>query len=41
MGFPVYRRLGFQKLCAMEHYYWSAPAASASAQALAGSQPAP
>lgn len=22
MGYPVYRRLGFQQLTAMEHYYW-------------------
>ena len=22
MGFPVYRRLGFEQLCVMEHYYW-------------------
>lgn len=23
MGYPVYQRLGFQKLCQMEHFYWS------------------
>jgi ribosomal protein S18 acetylase RimI-like enzyme len=23
-GFGVYQRLGFQKLCTMEHYYWNA-----------------
>lgn len=23
MGYPVYRRLGFQHLCALEHFYWS------------------
>jgi GNAT superfamily N-acetyltransferase len=23
MGYPVYQRLGFQHLCAMEHFYWS------------------
>ncbi len=22
MGYPLYRRLGFQHLCAMEHFYW-------------------
>jgi len=24
MGFGVYRRLGFQQLCAMDHFYWKA-----------------
>ena len=23
MGFSIYRRLGFQKLCNMEHYFWT------------------
>lgn len=23
MGFPVYRRLGFQQVCQLEHYYWT------------------
>jgi GNAT superfamily N-acetyltransferase len=23
IGYPIYRRLGFQHLCAMEHFYWS------------------
>lgn len=23
MGFPVYRRLGFQQVCQVEHYYWT------------------
>lgn len=26
MGYPVYERLGFQKLCAMQHYFWHAEA---------------
>lgn len=25
MGFSVYQRLGFRKVCEMDHYYWSAP----------------
>jgi hypothetical protein len=23
MGFNVYRRLGFEKLCIMDHFYWA------------------
>jgi ribosomal protein S18 acetylase RimI-like enzyme len=23
MGFPVYRRLGFEKVCIIDHFYWS------------------
>jgi len=26
MGFGVYRKLGFEKLCAMEHFYWKTEA---------------
>jgi hypothetical protein len=22
MGFSLYRRLGFQKLCEMDHFFW-------------------
>lgn len=25
MGYSVYRRLGFQKLCQMDHFYWYSP----------------
>ncbi len=25
MGFPVYRRLGFERVTAMDHFYWKAP----------------
>jgi len=25
MGYGVYQRLGFQKLCRMDHFYWQAP----------------
>ncbi|MDQ7842592.1 MAG: hypothetical protein QN141_00675 [Armatimonadota bacterium] len=28
MGFPVYRRLGFQQVCQVEHYYWAEASAS-------------
>lgn len=27
MGYRVYERLGFQKLCQMDHFYWQAPGA--------------
>jgi GNAT superfamily N-acetyltransferase len=27
MGYSVYQRLGFRKLCQMDHFYWSSPEA--------------
>ena len=28
MGYPVYRKLGFQRLCQMDYFYWQAESSS-------------